>query len=63
MGNGLQARLGALHGIAYRRRQNTADAAGFADGQQPCQVVLMQARTRRIMHQHPLRVTGSLQTR
>ena len=55
MGDGGFARLGALHGVAHRGREDPADAAGFTECQQAAEVILMQAGARGVMHQHPLR--------
>jgi hypothetical protein len=63
VGDGTLARLGTLHGVAHRRGQNAAHFTGFAQRQQACQVVLMQARTCRVMDQHPLGASGSLNAR
>ena len=61
MSNGDLAGFGPLHGIPDRCRQDAANAAGFAQRQQAGEIVLMQARARGVMHQHPLRIGQRLQ--
>jgi hypothetical protein len=60
VGDGLSARLGALHGVAHRRGKKAADPACLTQRKQARKVVLMQARARGVMHQHPLHVSGGL---
>ena len=63
MGNRWFTRFGTLHGVTHRGGQNAAHFTGFTQGQQTRQIVVMQTGTRGIVHQHPLRVPGSLNAR
>ena len=62
MGDVCSPRLRAFHCVAYRCGKDPAGTAGLADCQQTGQIILVQARTRGVMHQHPTGLPCGLQT-